>query len=113
MWPSAAFVRCGKKPRSVGIWQRMMAGAVGWRCLDNGARGSFRQTPHPPACGCRNHARSAHAQPGTADSDPTDNDSGRQSLRRTFRWTQRRGVAFAQDLLGELALAETPEKGPL
>jgi len=49
----------------------------------------------------------------TADSDPADNDSGRQSLRRTLGWTQRRGVGFAQDLLGEFELAETPENGPL
>src|SRR5215468_12560669 len=80
--------------------------------IDNGAHGSIRQSPHPPGCGGRSHVRSAPAQFGTADNDPDDNDSGRQSLRCTVGWIRRRGVAFAQDLLGELALAErTPENG--
>src|SRR5215831_5065720 len=72
----------------------------------NGAHGSSRQTPRPPACGGRSHVPSAPAPPGTADSDPADNDSGRKSLRRTLGWTPRTVVVgFAQDLLGELAFS--------
>src|SRR4030095_8315354 len=43
----------------------------------NDDHGAIHKTPPPRGCGDRSHVRSAHAQPGTADSDPADNDSGR------------------------------------